>query len=85
MDDKTLVHEFCEGRFDARIFLTRATDETFSGHVDIFDGEVCKCRIVLAGPLDQSGAIAALGVRARDWISGWNNRDHSGDTGLVEL
>jgi hypothetical protein len=85
MDDKTLVHQFREGRFDVRIFLTSAVEETFGGHVDIFDGDLHKCRIVLAGPLDQSGAISALEVRARDWISGWINRDHSGDTGLAEL
>ena len=85
MDDETLVHQFSEGRFDVRIYLTRATEELFGGHVDILDRSSHKCRIALAEPLDQSGAIRALEVRSRDWISGWINRDHSGNTGLAEL
>lgn len=85
MDAETLVHQFKEGRFDVRIFLRRVTDESFGGHVDIFDGDSHKCRIVLAGPRDQSDAISVLDLRGRDWIAGWINRDHSGDTGLAEL
>ena len=70
MDDTTQVRAFGHEGFDVRVYLTKAVPGFFGGHVDVYEGDAHKCRIVLAGPLDHEGAIEALDVKGRDWIAG---------------
>lgn len=86
MDAPTLMHRFTHDGFDVRIYLTRASEDLFGGHVDIFDGELHKCRIVLAGrATDDADAVAALELKGKAWIAAWARRDHRGDSGFSEL
>jgi hypothetical protein len=86
MDDPILMHQFTHQGFDVRIYLARAAEDLFGGHVDIFDGETRRCRIVLAGrATDDASAISALEFKGRDWIAAWASRDHSGNTGFEAL
>ena len=70
-----------------RILLTGVGLNGFvSGHADLYQDEAHKCRIALASQQhDQAGAIVALEEKATVFIADWDGRDHTGDTGPVEL
>jgi hypothetical protein len=85
--EETEVKRFDEDVWAVRIHLTgRAPDGLLAGHADVFREEVPKCRLMLVGHrLDRACAIEALEQKARDFISDWMGRDHSGETGFTEL
>ena len=81
MNVNTLVKRFVQDSFTIDIYLTLATEEVFGGHVDISDDQGQKCRIVLAGLVDdETAAIRALESKCMDWIAAWTDRAHSGQS-----
>jgi len=71
--------------WDVQIFLTMVRPTICSGYVDIFEDAVHRCRIVLAGQMDEASAILSLERRSADWVEEWLSRNHTGKTGFSEL
>lgn len=79
------IRSFSHRGWDVHIYLTRISPETYTGQVDIFDGDIKRCRIVLAGPLKEIMAISALESKSADWVDDWLSRPHTGSTGFSAL
>lgn len=71
--------------WNVQIFLTMVTPTVCSGHVNISEDDILRCRIALAGQMDEANAILSLERKVADWIEEWLSRNHSGTTGLSEL
>lgn len=85
MDDDFCIRSFQHEGFDVRIYLAKTEPGTFGGHVDVFETGTHKCRIVLAGPMDSDGAVAALEGKGLDWIAARARGEPDGATNLGAL
>ncbi|MDM0028258.1 hypothetical protein [Variovorax saccharolyticus] len=55
-------------------------------HADLYRQDELKCRIALFGTfLDTEGAEEALWLRLRSWLTDYEVRPHSGDSGFQIL
>ncbi|MDM0046823.1 hypothetical protein QTH91_20190 [Variovorax dokdonensis] len=81
----TPIKSFSHRGWDVRIYLSKVSQDTYVGHVDILEGEIKRCRIVLAGPLDELQAVSALEAKSADWVDDWLSRSHTGDTDFSTL
>ena len=73
--------------WQARIFITgRRESGAMAGHADLYRAGLYSCRITTANDhRDEMPATNDLEARANAWIDDWNSREHSGDTGFVDL
>jgi hypothetical protein len=79
------IKSFSHRGWDVRIYLSKVSQDTYVGHVDIFEGQTKRCRIVLAGPLNEFQAVSTLETRSADWVDDWLSRPHTGDTDFSAL
>ncbi|VTU17209.1 hypothetical protein SRS16CHR_01971 [Variovorax sp. SRS16] len=87
MDEDDEVKRIEHEGWEIRICLTAQPSEgQLAGHADLWRDGVHSCRIALSGHFpDAASACDALERKARDWISDWAARDHTGDTGFASL
>jgi hypothetical protein len=80
---KRLEHE----GWEISICLTSAPAEgQLAGHADLWRNGIHSCRIALSGRFpDAASACDALEIKAKDWVSDWAARDHSGSSGFASL
>ena len=71
--------------WNVQIFLTMVTPTVCSGHVNISEDDILRCRIALTGQMDEANAILSLERKVADWVEEWLSRNHSGTTGFSEL
>jgi hypothetical protein len=60
--------------------------EALAGHADVHRDGKFICRMVVAKSCrDLEELLASLEGRAHAWIDDWERRDHTGNTGFVQL
>lgn len=87
MNEDDEVKRLRHDGWEIRICLTPAPVEgQLAGHADLWRDGVHSCRIALSGRFpDAESACGALEHKAKDWISEWAARDHTGHSGFASL
>ena len=78
------IRTFNQGTFQARIFLTPTPAGAVHGHVDIYEDQAHRCRIVLTGLHDVGDATALLEAKSKLWVDS-RGRDSAAASGFAEI